>query len=206
LTSGLSRSALSPMDEAGVVARLNPLLLTTADAIALEPPGEMESAVLVPLTVKDGRISILFTRRPDEMRRHAGEYSFPGGRRDEHEKDLLATALRETEEEIGIRERDVTIIGALQPTATIATGFSVHPFVGIVPDGAARIAEPAEVAEIVVLDAFELMNSVERRRLSRPGAAFRASVYPLGDRVIWGATGRILADLFDRIGPLLSEQ
>jgi len=85
------------MDEAGVVARLNPLLLTTADAIALEPPGEMESAVLVPLTVKDGRISILFTRRPDEMRRHAGEYSFPGGRRDEHEKDLLATALRETD-------------------------------------------------------------------------------------------------------------
>jgi 8-oxo-dGTP pyrophosphatase MutT (NUDIX family) len=194
------------MDEAGVIARLSPLLLTTADAITLEPPGEMESAVLVPLTLKDGRLSILFTRRPDDMRRHAGEYSFPGGRRDENEGDLLATALRETEEEVGIREADVAVIGALQPTATIATGFSVHPFVALVPEEAAYIAEPAEVAELIVLDAFDLMCSVERRRLTRKDASIRTSVYPVGDRFIWGATGRILADLFDRIGPILTEQ
>lgn len=191
------------MDEAGVATRLSPLLLNTADAIALEPPGEMESAVLVPLTIVDGSLSVLFTRRPDEMRRHAGEYSFPGGRRDAGEPDLLATALRETEEEIGIPPTSVNVLGALQPTATIATGFSVHPFVALVPADAAYIAEPAEVAEIVVLNALDLMLSVERRRLSRPGAAFRTSVYPLGEKVIWGATGRILADLFDRIGPML---
>lgn len=193
------------MDAAGVKSRLEPVLLTVEDAIGLEPPGEMESAVLVPLTLTEGRLSIVFTRRPDEMRRHAGEYSFPGGRREAEEPDLLATALRETEEEIGIPPSAVEVIGALQPTATIATGFSVHPFVGLVPSDAAYIAQPEEVAEIVLLDAFELMQSVERRRLSRPGATFWTSVYPLGDRVIWGATGRMLADLFDRIRPVLTE-
>ena len=204
MTSGSSRSPLKSMDLAGARARLSPTLLKVEDAVALEPPGEMESAVLVPLTFVEDRLSILFTRRPDDMRRHAGEYSFPGGRREPGEPDLLATALRESEEEIGIPPTSVEVLGALQPTATIATGFSVHPFVGLIPNGIARIAESAEVAEILVVDAFELMNSVERRRLSRPGAAFRTTVFPLGDRVIWGATGRMLADLFDRIGSLLT--
>ncbi|MEI7560129.1 MAG: CoA pyrophosphatase [Actinomycetes bacterium] len=187
------------MDPVGTLARLRPFLIDPAAAVELEPPGSTESAVLVPFTVVDGRLCLVLTRRRDDLRRHAGEFSFPGGRRDPGEKDLLATALRETHEEIGIEPTDVEIIGALQPTSTIATGFSLHPFVGLVPAGAARIAEPAEVAEITVLDVAQLMSSADRALLSRRDVAFRTAVYPLGDKFIWGATARILADLFDRI-------
>ena len=191
------------MDPAGTIARLRPSLLDTAEAIELEPPGVTESAVLVPLTVTAEGLSIVFTRRRDDLRRHAGEFSFPGGRRDPGERDLLATALRETHEEIGIEPEAVTVIGALQPTATIATDFAVHPFVGIVRPDAARIAAPEEVAEIVTLTVESLLAGAERRRLSRRNVAFRTSVFPVGERVIWGATARILADLFDRLGPLV---
>ncbi|MEI6447494.1 MAG: CoA pyrophosphatase [Actinomycetes bacterium] len=188
------------MGAAGTIARLRPLLLDLEDAAALEPPGVTESAVLVPLTVVDDEVRVVFTRRRDDLRRHAGEFSFPGGRRDPGEANLIETALRETEEEVGIDRSLIELIGALQPTATIATDFSIHPFVGVVPAGAARVAEPAEVAEVIEVPLGELVASRERRRLTRRDLAFHTTVYPVGDRVIWGATARILDDLVDRLG------
>ena len=188
------------MDAAGTIARLRPLLLDLEEAAALEPPGVTESAVLVPLTVVDDEVRVVFTRRRDDLRRHAGEFSFPGGRRDPGETNLIETALRETEEEVGIDRSLVELIGALQPTATIATDFSIHPFVGVVPAGAARVAEPAEVAEVIEVPLVNLVANRERRRLTRRDLAFHTTVYPLGDRVIWGATARMLDDLVDRLG------
>jgi 8-oxo-dGTP pyrophosphatase MutT (NUDIX family) len=188
------------VDAAGTIARLRPLLLDLEEAAALEPPGVTESAVLVPLTVVDDEVRVVFTRRRDDLRRHAGEFSFPGGRRDPGETNLIETALRETEEEVGIDRSLVELIGALQPTATIATDFSIHPFVGVVPAGAARVAEPAEVAEVIEVPLVNLVANRERRRLTRRDLAFHTTVYPLGDRVIWGATARMLDDLVDRLG------
>ena len=77
--------------------------------------------VLVPLYVEDGELHAVFTKRREDLRRHGGEISFPGGRYDEGEIDLRATALREAEEEIGLPRDSVEIVGALQPTPTIAT-------------------------------------------------------------------------------------
>jgi 8-oxo-dGTP pyrophosphatase MutT (NUDIX family) len=188
------------VDAAGTIARLRPLLLDLEEAAALEPPGVTESAVLVPLTIVDDEVRVVFTRRRDDLRRHAGEFSFPGGRRDPGEANLIETALRETEEEVGIDRSMVELIGALQPTATIATDFAIHPFVGVVPAGSARVAEPAEVAEVIEVPLGELVASRERRRLTRRDLAFHTTVYPLGDRVIWGATARMLDDLVDRLG------
>jgi len=188
------------VDAAGTIARLRPLLLDLEEAAALEPPGVTESAVLVPRTIVDDEVRVVFTRRRDDLRRHAGEFSFPGGRRDPGEANLIETALRETEEEVGIDRSMVELIGALQPTATIATDFAIHPFVGVVPAGSARVAEPAEVAEVIEVPLGELVASRERRRLTRRDLAFHTTVYPLGDRVIWGATARMLDDLVDRLG------
>jgi len=187
------------MGAAEAIARLRPLLLDVDRAAALEPPGALESAVLVPLVVSNDELRLVVTRRRDDMRSHAGEYSFPGGRRDPGELSLVHTALRETHEEIGIPAESVELIGALQPTATIATSFSLHAFVGIVPEGAAWIAEPAEVAEVLELPLLELLASRKRDVLRRRDVAFRTTVYPIGERVIWGATARILGDLADRL-------
>jgi 8-oxo-dGTP pyrophosphatase MutT (NUDIX family) len=187
------------MTAAEAIARLRPNLLTTESAAALEPPGALESAVLVPLVDAGNELRIVLTRRRDDMRSHAGEYSFPGGRRDPGEPSLAHTALRETHEEVGIEPSAVELIGALQPTATIATSWSLHPFVGVVPQSAAFIAGVDEVAEVLELPLLELLRSRTRRRLSRRDVAFRTAVYPIGERVIWGATARILADLAERI-------
>lgn len=187
------------MEAAAAIELLRSRLIGTAEAVELEPPGEVESAVLVPLVVTQDGLSVVLTRRRDDLRSHAGEYSFPGGRRDPGEASLADTALRETEEEVGIPRAEVELIGALQPTATIATAFGLHPFVGIVPAGAAHVAEPAEVAEVLELPLFELLGSERRIRLDRRGVAFRTTVYPVGERFIWGATARILGDLSDRL-------
>ena len=187
------------MGAAGQISRLSDLLIPVEAAAALEPPGMTEAAVLVPLIDDGTDLLVVLTRRRDDLRRHAGEFSFPGGRRDPGEADLIQTALRETHEEVGIPKEQVRLIGGLQPTATIATEFSIHPFVGVVPKGAAHVAAEQEVAEVVEISLAELLAGRSRRRLSRRDIAFTTDVYPLGERLVWGATARILGDLADRL-------
>ncbi len=184
--------------------KLRRVLLAPDDALTLEVRGATNAAVLVPLYVDDGRLHAVFTKRQDDLRRHPGEISFPGGRYDEGEPDLRATALREAHEEIGLPEDAVDIVGALQPTPTIATGYAVYPFVGLIEAGRTWTPSAAEVAEVLELPLDALLAGYARRRLIRRGVPIRTDTYLVGDHLIWGATARILADLFDRIGPLLS--
>lgn len=185
-------------------SRLRPLLLCAAEAMALDVLGRTDAAVLVPLYVEHGEVQAVFTKRRDDLRRHAGEISFPGGRHEEWETDLVDTALREAEEEIGLPRDAVEVIGALQPTPTIATGYSVYPFVGLIDPGQSWTPSPREVAEVIELPLAGLLAGYERRRLIRRGVPIRTDTYVVGEHLIWGATARILADLFDRIEPLLA--
>jgi 8-oxo-dGTP pyrophosphatase MutT (NUDIX family) len=184
--------------------RLRRVLLSPEDATALEVRGSTNAAVLVPLYVDRGRLHAVFTRRQDDLRRHPGEISFPGGRYDEGEPDLKATALREAQEEIGLPRDAVEIVGALQPTPTIATGYAVYPFVGLIESGRTWTPSANEVAEVLELPLEDLLSGYARRRLVRRGVPIRTDTYLVGANLIWGATARILADLFDRIGPLLN--
>jgi 8-oxo-dGTP pyrophosphatase MutT (NUDIX family) len=188
-----------------IQARLSRVLLPTEEAVRLEVRGRTDAAVLVPLYVQDGRLHAVFTRRRDDLRRHPGEISFPGGRYDEGEADLTATALREAQEEIGLPADAVEILGALQPTPTIATGYAVYPFVGMIEPGRTWTLSAREVAEVLELSLRELLAGYGRRRLVRRGLPIRTDTYLVRDQLIWGATARILADLLDRVGPLLSE-
>jgi 8-oxo-dGTP pyrophosphatase MutT (NUDIX family) len=184
---------------------LRSVLLAPENAIALEVHGRTDAAVLVPLYVQDDELHAVFTKRREDLRRHPGEISFPGGRYDEGESDLRATALREADEEIGLPPDAVEIAGALQPTPTIATGYAVYPFVGLIEPGRIWTLSAREVAEVIELPLGALLRGYGRRRLVRRGLPIRTDTYLVGDHLIWGATARILSDLFDRIGPLVTK-
>ena len=195
----MSSASSSPTTRAGWSARLRRVLLDPAEAAALDVHGRIDAAVLVPLFVSDGALHAVFTRRRDDLRRHAGEISFPGGRQDDDESDLRLTALREAEEEIGLPPDAVELIGALQPTPTIATNYAVYPFVGLIEPGHEWKPSATEVAAILELSLDDLRNGYERQRMLRRGIPFRTDVYVVGDNLIWGATARMLTDLLERI-------
>jgi 8-oxo-dGTP pyrophosphatase MutT (NUDIX family) len=189
---------------AALAEQLSKVLLDPSAAAALEVRGRTDAAVLVALYVDRGRVHAVFTKRREDMRRHPGEISFPGGRHDETDPDLLATALREAEEEIGLPPSAVRVLGALQPTPTIATGYAIYPFVGLIEPGLAWTLSAREVAQVLELTLDDLQAGYGRRRLLRRGVPIRTDTYVVGDDLIWGATARILADLLYRIGPVLT--
>jgi 8-oxo-dGTP pyrophosphatase MutT (NUDIX family) len=158
--------------------------------------GGKDAAVLVPL-YEDGGLHAVFTRRRHDMRRHAGEISFPGGRRDEGEA-LLDTALREAHEEIGLPPDRVRVIGALPPTPTFVTNYAIYPFVGLIEAGFAWVVAHAEVDEVLELRLDDLRAGYGERRLVRRGIPFRTPTYEAGGHLIWGATARILESLLSR--------
>jgi 8-oxo-dGTP pyrophosphatase MutT (NUDIX family) len=175
------------------------VLLDPDEAIGLDVHGHMDAAVLVPLYLRDGELHLVLTRRPGDMRRHAGEVAFPGGRQDPGE-DLRTTALREAEEEVGLPRGDVELLGALQPVPTLATGFAIYPFVALIEPGREWVLSPREVEEVIEPSLAQLRAGFGRRRIVRRGIPLRSDVYEVGDAFIWGATARMLTDLLQRLG------
>jgi 8-oxo-dGTP pyrophosphatase MutT (NUDIX family) len=179
---------------------LRDVLLTPADAERLDAHGRTEAAVLVPMHGWPDNPGLVFTERRSDLKRHAGEISFPGGRRDEGE-ELLDTALREAEEEIGLSRERVEVVGALPPIGTFVTNYKVHPFVGLIDEGMRFEPNPAEVESVLVASLDDLESAFEKRRLVRRGIPIKTDTYLIGDHLIWGATARILALLLERIRP-----
>ena len=182
---------------------LRALLIPDAEVARLDVHGRLDAAVLVPLYVDGGELHAVFTRRREDLRRHAGEISFPGGRQDAEEEDLRTTALREAHEEIGLPPEGVQLVGGLQPTPTVVTNYAIYPFVGVIDAGLAWTLSAAEVAEVLELPLRRVRDGYGRRRLLRRGVPFRTDVYVVEDHLIWGATARIVADLLERLEPLL---
>jgi 8-oxo-dGTP pyrophosphatase MutT (NUDIX family) len=161
--------------------------------------GRTHSAVLVPLYVDPaGDVHAVFTRRRHDLSRHAGEISFPGGRREPGES-LLEAALREAHEEIGLPPGDVDVAGALKPVGTFVTNYAIYPFVGVIEPGTEWVPQAREVAEVLELPLETVRAAHGERRLVRKGIPFRTDTYEVGDALIWGATARIVADLLKRI-------
>ncbi len=173
-------------------------LLSPEDAEAMQAHGRTEAAVLVPMFGLGRRPGLVLTERRSDLRRHAGEISFPGGRRDPGE-ELLGAALREAEEEIGLDPESVDVIGALPPIGTFVTNYKVHPFVGLIAADTSLRPNPAEVAAILHLHLDSLREGYEMRRLVRRGVPFRTPTYEVERHLVWGATARILQELFERL-------
>lgn len=157
------------------------------------------ASVLMPLVVRENQISLLLTQRTAHLHDHAGQISLPGGRVDSDDYDAVATALRETEEEIGLSRRHIEVIGTL-PDYFTGTGFQVTPVVGLVYPPFELAADEFEVAEIFEVPLHFLMDGANHQRRSAefPGKPGRRTFYamPFQHYFIWGATAAMLRNLY----------
>jgi 8-oxo-dGTP pyrophosphatase MutT (NUDIX family) len=183
------------------MAELRDLLLTPQEAAQMDAPGSKDAAVLVPLAPDPW--SLTLTERRADLRRHAGEISFPGGRQDQPDEDLRSTALREAHEEIGLDPSAVELVGALPPVGTFVTGYRVFPFVGIVEHGQQWRPQASEVAQVLEFTLADLVAGHEMQRLLRKGVPIKTPTYTVDGHLVWGATARIVQSLLERLAPLL---
>jgi 8-oxo-dGTP pyrophosphatase MutT (NUDIX family) len=188
-----------------VVDRLRSLLLDPSEAVALRTHGHIDAAVLIALYAdpRRGLVAVL-TERHADLRKHAGEISFPGGRRDAGE-ELLTTALREAEEEIGLDRSEVDVVGALAPVTTLVTGFRVYPFVGVIEPGATWAPHEREVARVLELSLRDLAAGRQWRPLLSRGVPVPTVSFTVDGHLVWGATARMVDQLLRRLGPVATE-
>jgi len=161
------------------------------------PTAFRPAAVLVPLIRREPAITVLLTQRTEDMPSHAGQIAFPGGRVQDGDADAVATALRETEEEVGLARKYVEVIGTVDPYRT-GTGYEIIPVVGIVSPGFTTRADPREVADVfeVPLDHFlDERNHRLDSRITPQGSRRPFYAMPYGSRYIWGATAGMLKNL-----------
>ena len=168
---------------------------------AAQPRRLRESAVLIALYERDDAVRVLFIKRTDRVGTHKGEIGFPGGRIETDDASPLAAALREAEEEVGIPVADVTPLGALPTVETIVTGMLIHPFVGRLDAPPTLIPSPFEVAATIEVPLPHLLDPAtyhEADWIIR-GVQRRIFYYLYEGHEIWGATGRIVQLLLDRL-------
>lgn len=167
----------------------------------VDPSMLTPSAVLIPLCEVEGRMSAVFTKRPDTMPEHSGEVSFPGGRVEEDDEDLSQTALRETEEEIGLSTQDVELYGALLEMPTV-TGYQITAYVGEFSHPYDFEPNPGEIEALFVAPLEELADPKNHRveRRSWGEHTFDIHYFDYEEYVIWGATGHMLDVLLGWLG------
>ena len=167
-----------------------------ADNLTLTP-----AAVLFPIVVRDAGHTVMLTQRTAHLRDHAGQISFPGGRVEADDLSPTHTALRETEEEVGLSRERVEILGFL-PEYRTGTGFRVTPVVGLVHPPFDLQPDPFEVAEVFEVPLAFLLDPAnhQRHEMHYRGALRQYFAMPYGDYFIWGATAGMIRSLSERLG------
>lgn len=160
----------------------------------LPPHDYRRAGVLVPIFERDGAAHLLLTKRTDTVEHHKGQISFPGGRQEIDDPDLLTTALRETYEEIGLDPALVQVWGRLDEIDTVVSGFAITPFVGLIPPPQALNLNPLEIAELVTVPLAIFLDPANLRveTRMRAGQPHEIYYYTHPPHVIWGATARII--------------
>ncbi len=156
------------------------------------------AGVLAPLFVRDGALWVLLTKRTESVERHRGQIAFPGGRQEEDDASLYQTALRETEEEIGVTPADIRYLGALTPLTTI-TDYYVEPYVGAIPHPYPFRIQETEIAGLIEVPVRALLDPAALETKPFPGREEPVLFYHYGETVIWGATARMLKELLDAL-------
>lgn len=156
-----------------------------------EPIGARQAAVLVLMTAAG---ELVFIRRTHDGRAHSGQIAFPGGAWEIHDADLAQTALRETQEEIGLDPAAITILGKLTPLYVSVSNFTVHPFVGFASDPGPFVCQPSEVDGVLTAPVADLAASAGTMFVARQGRRRRVPCYRCRTDRIWGATAMITAE------------
>jgi 8-oxo-dGTP pyrophosphatase MutT (NUDIX family) len=190
LTLALGRSA-----EAGAV-------LLTGDSHDLDLVGDetlLPAAVLIAVTDRADP-GVILTRRTETLRQHAGQIAFPGGRIDAGDESVVAAALREAEEEIGLPRSRVTVIGAADRYLTV-TGFAVTPVIGVIPPDLTLVPSEAEVASVFEVPLAFLLDTANHLEASVEWQGRERHYYEIqwGDHRIWGATAAMIVNLARRL-------
>ena len=162
-----------------------------------------DSAILAPFILRRAEPRLLFTLRPEHLRRHAGQISFPGGARDPEDPTPLHTALREMREELGVPPESVEVLGMLDEMVTTSE-FRVVPYVGLLDPSVELHPDAGEIAELLEIPVPDLLVPGLRRTEKRfyRGAERDVYFYDVGRHTIWGATARILSNLLSVISGL----
>jgi len=168
--------------------------------IAAGTPNAKPAAVLVPLYVRERELWTLFTKRSEAVEKHKGQISFPGGMEALDDASPWDTAIRETEEEIGVPQKAILKLGELPEVVTF-TGFRIRPFVGAIPYPFEIRKNPGEVDSVIEMPIRVLLGPtlVEERGISWKGRSIPTPVYHVKGHVIWGATAFLLASLLEAL-------
>ena len=166
----------------------------------LDDPELICAAVLIPLLVKDREWHVVVTQRTQAVEHHKGQISFPGGACEAEDTGQLATALRETFEEIGVPPAMVEILGALDDFATV-TSFAVTPYVGIIPHPYAYDISQQEVAQVLEVPLSFLCDpdNLRTEKRTHEGQEYEVLFWDYGPYTIWGATARVLKGLLELV-------
>lgn len=164
---------------------------------AFDAESMRRAAVLVPITAdRQGQLQLILTLRSRQLRHHAGQVSFPGGSVDHSDRDFVHTALREAEEEIGLKPEQVEILGQLSE-APLPSGFLVTPIVGLIEELPILVPEPGEVDEIFQLPLSLILDPTlyQQGELTKNGIKRRFYYFDFEEYYIWGATAAMLRTL-----------
>lgn len=165
------------------------------------PPGARQSAVLLLLAPEErGESVLVLIERAHNGGPHAGQIALPGGVQEPEDRDLCATALRETREEVGARVPRAAVIGALSRIYIPVSNFSIQPLVAAVPSFPLLQPEPGEVASILTPSISQIAESGGTMVVPRDGQALRVPAYRLGSATVWGATAMILSEFLSILG------
>jgi 8-oxo-dGTP pyrophosphatase MutT (NUDIX family) len=168
--------------------------------LTITDPSLMPAAVMLLLYPKDGEYCVLLNKRSQLVEHHKGEISFPGGARDPEDRDFLDTALRETEEEMGINRADITVLGRLDDVVT-RSNFGVRVYIGTIPypyTFKPSVIEIAEVLEVPISALFDPANLRHETRLV-DGLAATARSYAYREHLVFGATAKILQQFLETV-------
>lgn len=176
--------------------------LASARPRDLPPHSHRRAAVLIPVMDIAGEPHLILTKRTETVEHHKGQISFPGGRYEEPDPDLLSTALRETQEEIALSPKSVEVWGRLDEVETVVSGFAVTPYVGFVSSAVDLHPNPIETEQIIMVPLAVFLDPANLRveQVVHDGHARDLLFYDYPPHVIWGATARIVKKLVDLLG------
>ena len=169
-------------------------------------PSYVHAAVLIPLLIEAGCHKVLFTERTHRLEHHKGQISFPGGAVDAGDPSPLEAALREADEEIGLKSKDVKVLGRVDDALTVASSFVVHPFVALIPYPYDFTINRAEVKRLITVP-LKIFHP-EKKKNQRDsavyeGVTYRTIAYEHKGDLIWGATARMMQNFMHILGPRL---